>query len=85
LLDGNFDSPIAKEAIKKIDDACRNVGFFSIINHGVKKDLIKETLAKIKEFFYLSPEKKLECAAKKWNPKSTNSYRGYFPSTVHGK
>lgn len=28
---------------------------------------------------------KLKSAAKKWNPDSTNIYRGYFPSTVHGK
>lgn len=30
-------------------------------------------------------ETKLKAAAKKWNPTSKNVYRGYFPSTVHGK
>ena len=42
-------------------------------------------LGKVKEFFYLPAEKKLESAVKKWNPINKNSYRGYFPSSVNGK
>jgi len=34
-----------KEAARAIDDACRDIGFFSIVGHGVPDALIRESLA----------------------------------------
>ena len=48
----------------KLDKACKEVGFFSIIGHGIDKQKINDTFKAIKEFFSLSDEAKLECKLK---------------------
>lgn len=52
--------------------ACRNVGFFYLINHGVDQTLIGDVFAQSKAFFNLSLQEKLKV---KMNEKG----RGYTP------
>ncbi|KAL6991361.1 hypothetical protein U1Q18_009475, partial [Sarracenia purpurea var. burkii] len=44
--------------LEKLDSACKEWGFFQLINHGVKSSLLKKLKAEIKEFFYLPLEEK---------------------------
>ena len=43
-----------------IKDACRNIGFFYIKNHGISKDHIKAVFSEIKRFFDLPIEEKMK-------------------------
>jgi isopenicillin N synthase-like dioxygenase len=61
------------EVARRIGDACRNIGFFYIINHGVPETLIAETFAESKRFFALPPETKAEVAIER-----SACHRGYF-------
>ena len=85
LLNGGFDSFNEKKIIKDIEHACLEWGFFTIVGHGISENLINSTLQSSSVFFNLPIEKKLKIAAKKWNKKNSNIYRGYFPSSVNGK
>ena len=85
LLKPNLNSLSAKNAIKKIEKACIEVGFFQVIGHGIKINEINN-ICKIGNIFFNSSEKnKNKLAPKKWNKKNKNLYRGYFPNTVNGK
>ncbi|XP_062102112.1 protein DOWNY MILDEW RESISTANCE 6-like isoform X2 [Humulus lupulus] len=44
--------------IHQIIDACKDFGFFQLINHGVEEKLIQDVLAVTKEFFELPAEDK---------------------------
>ncbi|KAG8391677.1 hypothetical protein BUALT_Bualt01G0212200 [Buddleja alternifolia] len=46
--------------IKQIGDACREFGFFQVINHGVPKELVDKILRVAHEFFSLSMEEKMK-------------------------
>lgn len=66
-IDGDFDAiPIIDLAQPKhvyaqqIGDACRNVGFFYIINHGVDQSAMDDVMDKSKKFFELDLESKLQ-------------------------
>jgi isopenicillin N synthase-like dioxygenase len=61
------------EAAKKIGDACRNIGFFYVTNHGVPETLIAQTYAEARRFFSLSPAVKAEVAIE-----HSACHRGYF-------
>ena len=43
LLDCKFDSKNSLKMIKKIEKACKEVGFFQIIGHGIGKRNIENT------------------------------------------
>jgi isopenicillin N synthase-like dioxygenase len=58
---------------KKIGDACRNIGFFYITNHGVPEALIAETYAQARRFFALPETVKEEVAIE-----NSACHRGYF-------
>ncbi|PIN23790.1 Iron/ascorbate family oxidoreductase [Handroanthus impetiginosus] len=45
--------------IKQIGDACREYGFFQVINHGVPKEIVAKLLGVAHEFFSLPVEKKM--------------------------
>jgi len=49
----------APDAISQIDQACRSVGFLSIIGHGVPQHVIERMLAATAEFFALPLDEKL--------------------------
>eukprot|EP01112_Ceratiomyxa_fruticulosa_P013114 TRINITY_DN3669_c0_g1_i3.p1 TRINITY_DN3669_c0_g1~~TRINITY_DN3669_c0_g1_i3.p1 ORF type:complete len:273 (-),score=56.64 TRINITY_DN3669_c0_g1_i3:594-1412(-) len=58
---------------KEISTVCEKVGFFYVINHGVKKELIDKIKVEMKNFFSLPyPEKE------KINKKFSTNARGYF-------
>ncbi|XP_051114197.1 protein DOWNY MILDEW RESISTANCE 6-like [Andrographis paniculata] len=45
--------------IKQIGDACRDYGFFQVINHGVPKEIVDSILEVARAFFSLSVEEKM--------------------------
>jgi isopenicillin N synthase-like dioxygenase len=58
---------------KKIGAACRDVGFFYVVNHGVDAELLAETFAQSKRFFALPLATKQEIAIEK-----VGGNRGYI-------
>lgn len=62
---------------QQIGDACRNVGFFYIINHGVNQEDMDDVLEKSKQFFDLDLESKLK-ASNGGDGSEKKGYRGYF-------
>jgi isopenicillin N synthase-like dioxygenase len=67
-------TPVARaEAAKKIGDACRNIGFFYITNHGVPEALIAQTYVEARRFFSLPAAVKAEVAIE-----HSSCHRGYF-------
>jgi len=63
----------------EVGDACRDIGFFYVINHGIEKDLINELFKTGHEFF----EKPVEDKQKISMNLGGNAYRGYF--ILHGE
>lgn len=60
---------------KQIADACRNVGFFYIINHGVGHNLMDSVMDQSKKFFDLDLNSKLAVSSHSGEKKG---HRGYF-------
>ena len=85
LIINGVKSPQSFDTIKEIKKACEEVGFFTVINHGISNTSIEKILSNCKKFFSLPLEQKLTFAPQKWNKKSDTLYRGYFPSSVNGK
>ena len=85
LIKNNFETQYALKTIKEIEKACVNVGFFQVIGHGLNLKEIKKICEIGNKFFNLSDSKKRKLSKKKWNKKSKNLYRGYFPNDVNGK
>jgi isopenicillin N synthase-like dioxygenase len=71
LLCGEGDAKAA--TVQAIGDACRNIGFFYIVNHGVPDELIARVYAEAKRFFALPVEVKAEIAIEK-----SPCHRGWF-------
>ncbi|KAJ0882329.1 putative oxoglutarate/iron-dependent dioxygenase, non-heme dioxygenase domain-containing protein [Helianthus annuus] len=46
------------QTLEEILHACQEFGFFQVINHGVSKDLIDDTMEVVKEFFNMPGEEK---------------------------
>jgi isopenicillin N synthase-like dioxygenase len=57
-----------------IDRACRDVGFFYVVNHGVDADLIGDTFAVAREFFGRPASEKMQIEMAR-----SPLFRGYFP------
>ena len=85
LIINGVKSSLSFDTIKEIKKACEEVGFFTVINHGISNTSIEKILSNCKKFFSLPLEQKLTFAPQKWNKKSDTLYRGYFPSSVNGK
>ena len=85
LLNKNFNSIASKKTIKKIENACFEIGFFQITSHGINKKSINDIIEVGNLFFDSSIKNKLKLSPKKWNPLNKNIYRGYFPNNVNGK
>ena len=85
LVTNGLNSSKSEKVIRKIKKACLEIGFFTIIDHGVSSKLIDSTLITSKKFFNLPINKKMEIASQRWNKRNPNIYRGYFPSFVNGK
>jgi hypothetical protein len=61
-----------KELAKEVGDACRNVGFFYAVNHGVDEEMLNDTFGAMEKFFALPTEVKMETHNQK-----TEKFRGY--------
>ncbi|GJY04833.1 DMR6-like oxygenase 2-like protein [Tanacetum coccineum] len=57
LLTSN-DPDQRSKVIKDLDHACKDWGFFQVINHGVHESLMKKVLEKSNEFFNMTVEEK---------------------------
>lgn len=77
LIDfGDFlsgDEEARKATALKLGEACRNIGFFYLTNHGVPASLIERTLDEAKRFFALPDERKAEIAIER-----SACHRGWF-------
>ncbi len=62
-----------KEVARRIGEACRNIGFFYLVNHGVPQHVIDRAFAEARRFFALPLERKREIAIEK-----SPCHRGYF-------
>ncbi len=69
-----------REAAQAIAEACKEAGFFYIVNHGVEPAAIADMFAAARTFFDLPLEKKEEVSLKS----SGNRFRGYLPSFHKG-
>ena len=85
LIKNNFETQSAFKTIKQIEKACIDVGFFQVTGHGINLKEIKNICDIGNNFFNLPDSNKRELSPKKWNIKSKNLYRGYFPNDVNGK
>ena len=65
--------PLADVAFE-ISQACRQVGFFYVINHGLSSDVIADAMSFSKRFFELPASTKMELDS----AKSRSGARGYF-------
>ncbi|MFS7979303.1 putative flavanone 3-dioxygenase [Helianthus anomalus] len=55
------DNPkLRSQVIQELDFACKDWGFFQVINHGVPESLMNMVIEKSKEFFDLRDEEKKE-------------------------
>ncbi|KAG8907719.1 hypothetical protein FRB99_002515 [Tulasnella sp. 403] len=70
----NSDFRLRKDVAMKIRDACINVGFFYITNHGVDQSLIDSVVAQAKRFFDLPLENKMLIDISK-----SKNFKGYTP------
>ena len=85
LIKNNFETQNALKTIKRIEEACVNIGFFQVVGHGLDLKEIKKTCEIGNKFFNSSTSNKRKLSPKKWNKNNKNLYRGYFPSDVNGK
>jgi isopenicillin N synthase-like dioxygenase len=67
------------DAPQRIDDACRTVGFLSVVNHGVGRPVVERMLAATGSFFGLPLEEKL-----RWRPPRPEVNRGYAAKGTEG-
>ncbi|KAH9736553.1 hypothetical protein WN944_004225 [Citrus x changshan-huyou] len=65
------DESVRNETLSCISNACREWGFFQVVNHGVSPELMKQTREMWREFFNLPLELKQEYA------NSPTTYEGY--------
>jgi len=61
-------SPAARDAIDRIAAACKEWGFFQVINHGVPKDLVNATWRETDAFFHQPAEVKKSVMRSRENP-----------------
>ncbi len=85
ILKNNFNSKATLKITREIEKACVEVGFFQIVGHGIKLKKINKVCKIGENFFKSNKNNKFKLAPKKWNKRSKNIYRGYFPNDVNGK
>jgi hypothetical protein len=61
-----------KELAKEVGAACRDIGFFYAVNHGVDEEVLQGTFAALQEYFALPTDVKMETHNQK-----TEKFRGY--------
>lgn len=63
-----------RQVAEQVGQACKDIGFLTIVGHGVDKDLIAETYRTSREFFNLPLEEKMKVARP-----APDQVRGYSP------
>ena len=43
------------------DEACKDLGFFKVVNHGIEEDLMQKVLSMMESFFQLHQDEKRTC------------------------
>jgi isopenicillin N synthase-like dioxygenase len=76
-LDMNASSGAKQAVVKQIGDACKEIGFFYVTNHGVSLDLCQQLFREGRHFFEQPVEKKNEVSMN--NSPQNREVRGYFP------
>ncbi|MCZ6856517.1 MAG: 2-oxoglutarate and iron-dependent oxygenase domain-containing protein, partial [Gemmatimonadetes bacterium] len=71
-LIGNQGEPEKTAAVALIDGACRDWGFFQVVNHGISDALINRVWDETHRFFVLPRDVKLSVSRTRENP------RGYY-------
>ncbi|PRQ60589.1 putative flavanone 3-dioxygenase [Rosa chinensis] len=56
----DLDSQDRVQTVQQIGDACKDYGFFQVINHGVSMEAVEKMLGVANEFFELSVEEKMK-------------------------
>ena len=69
------DTAGRRRAADQIGRACRHVGFFYLVNHGVPQGRIDELIRQTKRFFHRPLEEKMKLDAK-----TVQRHRGYIPN-----
>ena len=67
------DRTSRKKIAAEVSDACRNIGFFYVVNHGVPKQLVDRAFAEAQRFFCLPAGEKAAISIDK-----SPCHRGYF-------
>jgi len=73
LLKNNKSDSEYQNVVHKIDQACREVGFFYIINHGIAREKTEKIFQDAKQFFELPVDVKNEISIA-----NSNTHKGYF-------
>ncbi|KAF8627376.1 hypothetical protein AX17_006191 [Amanita inopinata Kibby_2008] len=68
------DASLRNDLAKQVRDACINVGFFFVKNHGIPEDVIDGAIDMAKRFYSLPLEAKMKIENKK-----TANFKGYAP------
>lgn len=63
------------DVARAIDQAGREHGFFSIVGHGIDRDLLSRLIDQSRVFFALDPDEKARIAM----PRAGRAWRGWFP------
>jgi len=78
-LAGRSDAAVEAVA-REVHDACRDIGFFTVVNHAVSPALIREAFAQSRRFFALPEAEKMKVFMG-----LSNSFRGYLPMDRQGE
>ena len=62
-----------REVARKVGHACRHIGFFYVVNHGIAPELVERAFAEAKRFFDLPAERKQRISIE-----NSSCHRGYF-------
>ena len=78
LIDfGRFrgNSEDRKKLAEEVDEACTDIGFFAVVNHGVEDSCVNDAWNRTRDFFDLASKEKMDVS-----PTMTNDYPyGYIP------
>jgi len=85
LFQSDWSTEEAEETISQIQKAAADVGFFSIVNHGVSEELIQGIQNVANRFFDEPRSTKMKFALQEYNSESQTRYRGFWPREVFGK
>jgi len=67
------DHTVRRHVAREIGDACRGIGFFYIVGHGVPESVVATAMGEARRFFDLSSERKRRIAIE-----NSPCHRGYF-------